>query len=224
MKKTVFAASLFVLASAGAQADIAFCLGNGECGGSGDVENVLLRKGTSGLTVYGDTNQTQTEVFFTTAQTNGGAALSIPSGGQARIEGVGGEQITDLTFGATNPTTGFTKTVFNVDTLADTTVAINAKDQFGTSFLFDLDATGSGQNFVTVYTLLDQWIDTITLTGDGIAAIEDLQQVRVGQGTFPTCPDCEPNPTSEVPIPGAAFLFGPALVGLATIGRRRRAE
>jgi hypothetical protein len=209
------------LAAASASADILFCLGNGQCGGSGDVENVLLRKDTSGTTVFGDTNQTNTEIFFTTTQSNGGAELSIPSNGQARIEGVGGAQITDLTFGATDATIGFTKAVFNVDTLENTVVSIEAKDQFGTSFNFNLNADGSGQNYVTVYTILDQWIDTITLTGDGIAAIEDLQQVRVGPGSFPG--GGGPGTVGEVPIPAAAWLFGSALVGLGGVARKRKA-
>jgi len=206
------------LAAASASADILFCLGNGQCGGSGDVENVLLRQGDTGTTVYGDTNQTNTEIFFTTTQSNGGAELSIPSNGQARIEGVGGAQITDLTFGATQADIGFTKAVFNIDTLEDTQVAITATDQFGTDFNFLLDADGTGQNYVTVYTILDQWIDTITLVGDGIAAIEDLQQVRVGPGTFPG----GPGPVSEVPIPAAAWLFGSGLLGLAGVARKRK--
>ena len=218
--KKVLSVMALSLAAANANADILFCLGNGQCGGSGDVENVLLRQGTTGTTVYGDTNQSNTEIFFSTTQVNGGAELSIPSNGQARIEGVGGAQITDLTFGATDVDVGFTKAVFNVDTLADTTVAIQAQDQFGGLFDFSLNATGSGQNFVTVYTILDQWIDTITLTGNGIAAIEDLQQVRVGPGTFP---DGGGSGTgNEVPIPAAAWLFGSALLGLSGVARKRK--
>ena len=216
MRKTLIAMSL--LAAGSANADIVFCLGNGQCGGSGDVENVLLRQGTTGTTVYGDTNQTNTEIFFTTTQAGGGAELSIPSNGQARIEGVGGAQITDLTFGATAVDVGFTKAVFNIDTLADTTVDITATDQFGTDFNFSLSADGTGQNYVTVYTILDQWIDTITLVGDGIAAIEDLQQVRVGPGTFP---DGGPQ-VQNVPVPAAAWLMGSALVGLAGVARKRK--
>lgn len=219
MKKVLSVMALSV-AAVSANADILFCLGNGQCGGSGDVENVLLRQGTTGTTVYGDTNQTDTEIFFTTTQTNGGAELSIPSNGQARIEGVGGAQITDLTFGATDATIGFTKAVFNVDTLEDTVVAIQAKDQFGGLFDFNLNATGTGQNYVTVYTILDQWIDTITLTGDGIAAIEDLQQVRVGPGTFPG--GGGGGGIGEVPIPAAAWLFGSALLGLSGVARKRK--
>src|SRR4051794_24298054 len=70
------------LVPASSQAGIVFTLGNNPQPGE---ENVLLNKGTTGTTVFGETNQTHLLVQFTSTQT-----LTEPANGQARIEATDG--------------------------------------------------------------------------------------------------------------------------------------
>lgn len=218
MKRVALAAAAFALSGA-ASADIVFCDDLAPCGGgSGDVENVLLNIGETGPLVTGETNITSTVINFST---EGPVELINVAGGQARIEGVGGGQVTDLLIDAADPNLGFLKIQFNVDATADTAIQLVGTDQFGTDFVHDAVANGNGQNFFTAYTINDQWIDTMLILGDGINAITDLQQVRVNPGAFP--PDGGGG-GNEVPLPAAAWLFISALGGLGVVGRKRKLE
>src|SRR3546814_17510881 len=82
-----FAAAMMAVAaaalpSAPALADIQFFTGPGSVQPD---ENVLLNKDTTGMTVFGDTNQSGLSVTF-----EGMEDLTLPAAGQARIEAVDG--------------------------------------------------------------------------------------------------------------------------------------
>src|SRR3546814_14711283 len=86
------------LPSAPARADIQFGTGPGSVQPD---ENVLLNKDTTGMTVFGDTNQSGLSVTF-----EGMEDLTLPAAGQARIEAVdGGFQW--LNFHMTDPLLAF---------------------------------------------------------------------------------------------------------------------
>src|SRR3954447_2888830 len=94
------------LAPTSRQADIIFTLGNNPQPGE---ENVLLNKGTSGNTVFGETNQSHTLVQFDSTQT-----LLEPANGQARIEATDGTVqigLTNVTI--TVPTGTYGDIIFN---------------------------------------------------------------------------------------------------------------
>src|SRR3546814_10794061 len=92
-------------------------------------ENVLLDQGSTGLTVFGETNQTQTSVSF-----RGLEDLTIPASGQSRIEAVdGGFQ--SLRFFLTNPLLVFEEVEFNIDSSAEGAATLTFFDQFGASFV-----------------------------------------------------------------------------------------
>src|SRR5262245_37369696 len=70
----------FVAGSAGvARAGVIFQTGNHP---QPDEQNILLNQGTTGTTVFGETNQTGTTVAFSSTTD----ILSEPANGQARIE------------------------------------------------------------------------------------------------------------------------------------------
>lgn len=219
MKQSAIIASMLMAASS-AQATLELCIGP-QCGVQGPgIENILLPDvGDTGLTITGETNQTHTLVDFTSSE-----EMIVTGGGQAKLEATDGI-LGDVRFFAQNPQTGFLDAIFNVHAEADTTIGISARDNFGTLFDFGpVAADGSGQNFFHIGSLDDQFIRTVYITGDDLYAVDELQQVRVSPGQFPgNPPPPPPPPPSAVPVPAAAFLFGPALVGLATIGRKRKA-
>src|SRR6516225_1255213 len=79
LRTILFCAALgFGLVPGSSRASIIFTLGNHPQPGE---ENVLLNTGSTGTTVFGETNQTHLPVQFTSTQT-----LTEPSKGQARIE------------------------------------------------------------------------------------------------------------------------------------------
>ena len=178
------------------------------------MENVLLRADDFGPIIYGDTNITGTEIFFD----GNGENLIEPAGGQARIEAFDGD-IDHLTFGASDPTLGMLKVQFNIDAAADANLSVVGTDQFGGTFAYNFLGDASGQNFLTAYTINDQWIDTIDIysnnPGDEIYGISDLQQVRVGPDPFPADPD-----PVDVSTPGSAGLLAMGLAALVTCRRQ----
>lgn len=216
LRKTLLATALAAVA-AQSHATLTLCIGPAGCTIQGDgIENVLFPDtGTTGFTITGTTNQTNTLVDFTSTE-----EMITTGGGQAALEAVDGE-LGDVTVDGNDPTIGFTHFVFNVHATETGTINISALDNFGTLFDFGpTAASDNGQNFFTIGSLDDQYIKSVSISGIGITAIDELQQVRVDPATLP-CPDCEPTPNVVVPVPAAAWLFSSGLIGLGAVARRR---
>src|SRR3546814_15076167 len=99
-------------------------------------ENFLLNKDTTGMTVFGDTNQSGLSVTF-----EGMEDLTLPAAGQARIEAVdGGFQW--LNFHMTDPLLAFGEVEFNIDASADGSGTITFFDQFGNDFANNVTQIG----------------------------------------------------------------------------------
>lgn len=218
LKKSLLAASILASISTQSHATLELCIGPAGCTIQGpDIENVLMPdEGTTGFTITGHTNQTNTLIDFTSTE-----EMITTGGGQAALEAVDGE-LGDVMIDGNDPTIGFSHFVFNVHATETGTINISAVDNFGALFDFGPTAASeNGQNFFTIGSLDDQYIKSVSISGIGITAIDELQQVRVDPATLP-CPDCEPNPNVVVPAPGAALLFGTGLIGLAGVARRRQ--
>lgn len=183
--------AMMLLAPAPASATIQFFTGPGAVQPD---ENVLLNKGTTGLSVFGDTNQSATSVTFVGLEN-----LTLPANGQARIEAVdGGFQ--SLNFFLTNTQLAFGEVEFNIDASVDGTGTITFFDQLGNSFANNVNLDGNGQNFFSARGIDGQLISRVLIeTGVDMA---DVQQVRLG-------------PISPIPEPNvwAVMVVGFGLVG-----------
>ena len=119
--------------------------------------------------------------------------------------------IGDLTFG---PTGAFdmTKAIWNVDVEFDSDVFVSGIDQDGVAFTntFSFTAAANGSNWITAEAVHGQTIDTLTISGQSIVGISDLQQFRVGVTDEPT----------EVTAPSHVALLSLGLCGL--FGARMR--
>jgi hypothetical protein len=194
----LIAGAILALAASPASATIQFFTGPGSVQPD---ENVLLNKGTTGLTVFGDTNQSGTGVTF-----EGLEDLTLPANGQARVEALdGGFQW--LSFYLTDPLLAFGEVEFNIDASVDGSGTVTFFDQFGNDFANAITLSGSGQNFFSARGIDGQLITRVLIeTGEDMA---DVQQVRLG-------------PVSAIPEPQvwALMVAGFGLVGWQL--RRRR--
>src|SRR4051794_11292420 len=131
------------------QANIIFTLGNNPQPGE---ENVLLNKGTTGNTVFGETNKSGTTVQFTSTQT-----LAEPANGQARIEATDGSTqigLTNVTISVPGGTYGdliFNPSITGTVGTAGGTLTVSVTDNFGTVSPFTY-TLGNGNNFLTITT------------------------------------------------------------------------
>lgn len=186
---------------------VVFTLGNIPQPGE---ENVLLNTGTTGNTVFGQTNQTHVLVQFTSPQT-----LSEPSSGQARVEAIngGGSQVglTDITISVPGHTYG--DLIFNPDIAGNIgvpggTLNVSVTDIHGMVFLFSY-ALGHGENFLTITTTGGDTIVSTTLQYSLPGGFTDLRQTRISGVTV------IPEPATYVPCMGLGL-------GLIALLRRRR--
>jgi len=195
---------------ASSRADIIFTLGNDPQPGE---ENVLLNKGTSGNTVFGETNQSHILVQFDSPQT-----LFEPANGQARIEATDGNNqigLTDITI--TVPTGTYTDLIFNPAIVGNIgvpggTLNVDVTENNGdvSSFAYEL---GNGNNFLTIVATNGQLISSTSLSYSLAEGFSDLRQVRISgvQGQV-------------IPEPSSLALAGIGGLGVGLVGviRRRR--
>jgi hypothetical protein len=165
------------------------------------AENVLANTSMTGLTVMGNTNQTNTSVSI--MSTNNESLTSTSSQGQARFEAVDQSLAAARIFLTQGGT--FTSAEFNLfNALAGTTsVAISING--GTAQNFTL---GNGQNFFGIQATGGDVISSISFNANGLG-VADLRQVRVGG-------------VNAVPEPGTWAMM---LLGFGAIGysmRRRK--
>lgn len=210
---SILGAALLLTAAAPARADIitfdsfgafsSFSNANGLT-----QENVLAIGDETGIVVSGFTNQTDTEVLFTSLinttlsvdDANGQAQVSAandqPFNGNVRISLVGN--------------TTFTSLAFNLDTAAGATgtIVLTTLEPGGQVTLTNY-TLGPGANFFGVAAINGQSIVSETI-GGGVA-LDAIQQVRIGGISTPTA----------VPDGGAtALLLGLGMLGLSAARRR----
>jgi len=164
------------------QADIIFTLGNNP---QPDEENVLLNKGTTGNTVFGETNQSHLLVQFSSTQ-----LLTEPANGQARIEATDGTSQVGLTNIAISVPNGFyNDLIFNPDITGTIgtpggTLSVFVTDNLGVVSTFSY-VLSNGENFLTITTANGEQIASTVLSYDLAAGFTDLRQVRISGVAIP---------------------------------------
>jgi hypothetical protein len=186
------------------RADLVFTAGNHP---QPNQENVLLNNGTTGMTVFGLTNQTSTQVRFDSTQT-----LTEPSNGQARIQATSGD-LNNISISV--PSGPFASVIFNMHkgssntsvTLSGVAVEPGGGTKPFSSGPFSL---GSGENFFTVTSTNGEKISSVTITTNTGTGFTDLRQIRLGTGL------------AVIPEPGSLALLCCGAVGLVGYGWRRQ--
>jgi len=167
----LFAASLVLAGAAPALADITVI--STAPFPQNPPENVLLTAGSSGATLLGVTNQTNTQVLFTSSTD----VLMSPPQGQAFLTSTDGS-LQNLNI-ALNSGFGFSAFEFNVNSAVTGPVTLTFTDQFGhtqsTTTTFNVGANGS--NFFDAFSTNGELITHVSLTGANIASVG---QVRLG--------------------------------------------
>jgi hypothetical protein len=160
----------FITGGAGvARAGIIFETGNHP---QPDEQNILLNLGTTGATVFGQTNLTDTTVAFSSTTD----ILTEPSNGQARIGAVDGS-VNNIT--VTVPGGSYNDLIINpfFGSGTATLTAITNEPGGGTAIFTFSYALGKGQNFVTI--LANQGETIASLTIDAPGGFTDLRQPRI---------------------------------------------
>src|SRR5262249_31078674 len=201
-KETTMRRPLFGLAILGmlwasaspAKADIMFLLGNNP---QATEENILLNKGTTGTTVFGETNQSNITVAFTST-TN---TLTEPANGQARIEATSGAI---MNIAVTVPGGRFEDLILNPRAGSGTaTLTAVANEPGGGTMNFTFSYTlDNGENFVTILATAGETLASLTINAPG--GFTDLQQPRISGASA----------AAPVPAPASLTLLGVSACGL----------
>jgi hypothetical protein len=139
--------------------------------------NVLFNSGTqTSTTVFGNTNLGNNTVAFTGTTVGGGSSISA-NGGQARVEGASGLQLSTVQFGLTDQAT-FNNLEFNLFGGTATSVTFSITDNEGQLFTFANLALGSGENFFGFQGIQNETIRNVAFTLNG-GGISDVRQIRL---------------------------------------------
>jgi hypothetical protein len=164
-------------------------------------ENILFQTDMQGTTIMGFTNQTNTEIDFSST-----TDVLMGQGGQARVEAQDG-LINNITI--TSPSMNFQGFVFNpFQPVNDNDLTVTVVDAMG-PHVFQY-GQNNGNNFLTIVDNDGHGIESITI--DSVGGFADLRQNRVGDGLD----------TTTVPEPSSIMLLGSGLLGSLTYFRRKR--
>jgi hypothetical protein len=197
---SLLAATALVPASAGAAVIIV---------GANTIQgdNVLFNAGTqTGTTVTGTTQGGTTVNIMGT--TLGGGTTIAANGGQARVEGAGGLDLTGVMFSLAGMAP-FGSVEFNMFSATQgTLVNFSILGSSGTTYTFNNQAIGNGGNFIA-FQGVGENITKVTYTTAGTGSFKDQRQLRLG------------NPIAAVPEAATwAMMF--AGFGLLGSSMRRR--
>lgn len=191
--------------------------------GTAQGQTVQLQASQSGSSVVGFTNQTNTEILFSSGLCDGcpTQTLATPSNGQALIFGAT-ELINNLTVDINDPFYNyFTYAEFNLhyqgggaDGGTATSVLLTGIDSMGNDWTETFDV-GNGENFFAFNAINGQLIETISFfTTDG--GVTDFRQLRIDG-----IQSAQNNPVPE-PATWAMMLMGFGATGVAMRRSRRR--
>jgi hypothetical protein len=202
---------------------------------SGDEQTIQFETTVTGLSITGDTNQTNTPVIFDTTfiagigSTGGSGTGQMIQGqglGQSHITCIvggtactnnGGNQSVQLNSLEMKPgnNTAWTDVVANPD-FGTGTMNVFVQDNLGNNFDFTL---GNGQNFFTLNASGGEVITDVQMTMSAGGGWNDFQQPRVSGVCTLVGTTCTPIATPE---PGSLALLGVGLLGTGYALHRRR--
>jgi hypothetical protein len=191
----------FVALAIPAFGDAVFTLGNHP---QPNEENVLFTTNQTGTTVFGFTNQSNTQTQFSSTTDT----LVVTSNGQAKVTAMDG-LVNDITFSVPGHTfLDFILNPFKPANDNDLLITVTMSD--GTMFNFGPYGSTNGNNFLTITTINNEAIASVTI--DSAGGFQDLRQPRVSSISG----------VVVVPEPASLFLLGSGILGLAEVLRRKR--